>query len=143
MLDAVRAAAAEFDVPLAMILAVIRTESGFDATARSAAGATGLMQLLPDTFSFISNEKLGEQLDKEQLTDPYVNIRYGTYYLAYLMARFGDWRIALAAYNAGEGRVAEWLDEQDGILSHIPYRETRVYVDKVLRAFAHYEKKYQ
>jgi soluble lytic murein transglycosylase len=101
----------------------------------------GLMQLLPDTFTWIRDEKLGENIDQEAILDATTNIRYGTYYLAYLLERFDDLHIALAAYNAGEGRVAEWL-EDDPTLDRIPFPETRSYVDKVLRAYARYEKKY-
>ncbi len=143
VLDTVQAASAEFGVPVPLILAVIRTESNFRANARSAAGAVGLMQLLPETFLWISEEKLEENLPLASLSSAEVNVRYGTYYLAYLTERFGDLRTALAAYNAGEGRVAEWLDEQNGTLSAIPYLETRTYVDKVLRTYARYTGKYE
>ena len=139
VIDAVRAASAEFGVPAAMILAVIQTESKFDASAVSDAGAMGLMQLLPDTFSWIRDEKLCEA-QGASIFDPTLNIRYGTYYLAYLKERFGDWRVTLAAYNAGEGRVTEWMD--DGKLDEIPFPETRGYVDRVMRAYARYDKKY-
>lgn len=143
VLDTVRAASDEFGVPAPLILAVIRTESNFRADARSQAGAVGLMQLLPETFLWISEEKLAEDLPLASLSSPAVNIRYGTYYLAYLTERFGDLRTALAAYNAGEGRVAEWLDGQSGTLETIPYPETRTYVDKVLRTYARYTRKYE
>lgn len=139
---AVRAASAEFGVPVPLILAVIRTESNFDQDAVSDAGAVGLMQLLPDTYRWIRDERLCEKLPTEAILDPTVNVRYGTYYLSYLLERFGDLRVALAAYNAGEGRVAEWL-ESDPTLAHIPYPETRAYVDKVMRARARYEKKFR
>ena len=143
MLDIAQAACTEFDVPLPLVLAVMRTESKFDANARSEAGAIGLMQLLPETFLWISEEKLAENHPLSALSNATINVRYGTYYLSYLMERFGDLRTALAAYNAGEGRVAEWLDAQNGTLSHIPYTETRTYVDKVLRAYAQYTRKYE
>ena len=141
VIDTVRAASAEFGVPVPLVLAVIEVESEFDADARSDAGAMGYMQLLPDTFTWIRDEKLCETVSDTAILDPTVNIRYGTYYLAYLTERFGTLRVALAAYNAGEGRVAEWL-ETDPTLFRIPYPETRGYVDKVLRALARYEKKY-
>lgn len=141
VIDAVRAASAEFNVPVPLILAVIQTESGFDADAVSDAGAMGLMQLLPDTYLWIRDERLDENIPTDAILDPTVNIRYGTCYLSYLTERFCDLRTVLAAYNAGEGRVAEWL-ESDPTLSHIPFPETRDYVDKVMRAKARYEKKY-
>ncbi len=146
VLPLVRKAAAEFDVPVAMILAVIRTESDFRADAVSDAGAMGLMQLLPSTFSFLCEEKTGEMLPPAKITDPAVNIRYGTYYLAYLFKEFGDWPTTLAAYNAGEGRVREWLRDpelsQNGVLLTIPFPETRAYVRQAMEAYAYYLKKY-
>lgn len=141
LLPTIGAAALEFGVPRAMILAVIRTESDFKTGARSEAGALGLMQLLPETFRWLYEERLQEPLTPEQITDPEVNIRYGTYYLAYLFERFGDWRIALAAYNAGEGRVAQWL-QPDGMLGEIPFPETAAYVQKTLEAYQLYSQKY-
>ena len=137
----VRAASAEFNVPTALILAVIQTESKFNEAALSDAGAMGLMQLLPDTFYWIRDEKLCESDVGEAILDPVTNVRYGTYYLSYLLERFGDLRIALAAYNAGEGRVLQWLTT-DQTLINIPFPETRAYVDKVMRAYARYSKKY-
>ena len=139
-------AAAEFDMPGAMVLAVIRTESNFDANAVSPAGAVGLMQLLPETFEWLYTEKLGEPLHPGDISAPAVNIRYGTYYLSYLYAAFGDWPIALAAYNAGEGRVREWLEDpvlsKDGVLRDIPFPETKAYVEQTMRAYRHYTEKY-
>lgn len=136
-----------FDVPLPMVLAVIRTESDFRANAVSSAGAMGLMQLMPETFSYLRDEKLEESLDDSAILDPAVNIRYGTYYLAYLYERFGNWRTALAAYNAGESRVAEWLEDPllsaDGVLQSIPFPETASYVESVFRACEEYSHKYK
>ena len=94
-------AAREFNVPASLVLAVIRTESDFRKNACSDAGAIGLMQLMPQTFSYLGTEKLKEFPTSEQIWDPTLNIRYGTYYLAYLYDRFGSWNTALAAYNAG------------------------------------------
>ena len=141
------AAAREFDVPLAMVLAVIRTESDFRPRAVSSAGACGLMQLMPETFHFLGEEKFEESLSDGALFDPIVNIRYGTCYLSYLYGRFGSWPTALAAYNAGEGRVSEWLEDpalsRDGALLRIPFAETASYVTNTLSAFEAYRDKYQ
>lgn len=140
LLPLVRAAAREFDVPVATVLAVIRTESDFCKDAVSTAGAIGLMQLLPETFLWISEEKLCEGYNTRHMTEPAVNIRYGTYYLSYLYRRFGDWSVALAAYNAGEGNVELWLEE--GSPLRIPFPETKTYVERVLRRTEYYAKKY-
>lgn len=146
-LELVCAASREFEVPVSLVLAVIRTESNFRKNSVSEAGAMGLMQLLPETFLFLAEEKLEEKVATSDLFDPSVNIRYGTYYLSYLYDRFGDWQTALAAYNAGEGHVAEWLEDpalsQNGTLTNIPFAETKEYVKKVSKAYARYSQKYE
>lgn len=142
----VLAAANTYGVSPAMVLAVIRTESDFHQDALSSAGAVGLMQLLPQTFAYLREEKLNEDLTDNDLWKPQVNIRYGTYYLSYLFSRFGNWQVALAAYNAGEGRVDEWLSDStlsDGkTLLDIPYPETAHYVTVTLDAYRDYLEKY-
>lgn len=140
------AAAEEFDVPLAMILAVISVESDFHPEAVSPAGARGLMQLMPETFVFLRDECLQEAHADAEIDDPRVNIRYGTYYLAYLKTRFETWPEALAAYNAGEGRVEEWLADpelaENGQLIRIPFPETAAYTKNVQESFINYQKRF-
>ena len=141
-----RLAAAEFKVPLPLVLAVIRTESDFRPNAVSEAGACGLMQLLPDTFTFLREDIFGDDLPDSEIFDPTVNIRYGTYYLSYLFEKFGNWFTALAAYNAGEGRVSAWLRDKelspDGRLAIIPFSETAEYVQSALEHYGEYRSKY-
>ena len=141
VLPLVSAVAEEFDIPAAMILAVIRAESDFRADALSRAGAVGLMQLMPDTFVWLC-EELDEPHAEKDINDPETNIRFGGYYLSYLFEKFGSWRVALAAYNAGEGRVAEWLADpalsSGGTLRRIPYPETAAYVKKALAYYVDY-----
>lgn len=123
-----------------LIYAVIRTESGFDAGAVSEAGATGLMQLMPQTAAFISGKAGVQGFTKQDLYDPSVNIRLGCSYLRYLADKFGnDMRLTLYAYNAGEGNVAAWLIDprfsKDGkTLTDVPFKETKQYYDRVMRA---------
>lgn len=126
--------------------AVIDTESGFDASAVSRVGATGLMQLMPDTAKWIAG-KLGEEYLEDSLTNPETNIKYGTWYLRYLLDKYnGDETSAIAAYNAGHSNVDEWKDkipDGDSISTEdIPFEETKNYVKKV--SFAHdvYQKLY-
>ena len=126
--------AKEYDLPEAVLYAVIKTESGFDETARSSRGAMGLMQLLPDTYEWIcTREKI--PYDAEKIADPETNIRCGAAYLAYLKNEFVIWETVYAAYNAGHGRVREWLADEDiadnGHLIAIPYPETETYVSRV------------
>ena len=138
--------AMEYDVPKNLIFSVIKVESDFDPNACSSAGALGLMQILPSTFEWLTGEEhLDENLSSFSLTDPEVNIRYGTYYLRYLYFKFGNWDTVLAAYNGGEGNVAKWLEnpeysDKNGNLTYIPFEETRNYVKKVNDAIATYEK---
>ena len=97
----------EYGVSENLIYAVIKTESGFDSSAVSNKGATGLMQIMPETFEWLTDDILHEYLDNGMLYDPETNIKYGTYYLSRLYGRFGDWNTAIAAYNGGEGNVSE------------------------------------
>ena len=145
--DYALSAAAEFSVPAALVLAVIEAESDFRPHARSDAGAVGLMQLMPDTFCYLRDERLLETLPDGAIDDPRTNVRYGTCYLAYLRDRFGTLREVLAAYNAGEGRVSAWLTDArygNGTeLTAIPYPETEHYVARVLAAYRRYSEKYK
>lgn len=145
-LECILAAAEEFSVPYPLILAVIRVESDFRVDAMSPAGAVGLMQLMPKTFLFIKEELLKEPAEEAAITDPKTNIRCGTAYLAYLLGRFQNTKTALAAYNAGENRVADWLSDpeyaKNGELIAIPFPETESYVKKVTQHYDSYCQKY-
>lgn len=126
----VRAHARNYDLPPALLAAVIYTESKFDASARSEAGAVGLMQLLPETAEGIALRTGGDRFVVEDLLDPEINVRYGSWYLRNLLNRYDDLRTALAAYHAGQGNVDEWRRQGGGIR----FPETREYVDRVLNA---------
>ena len=136
-----------YDLSPALVLAVIKTESDFRSRAVSEVGAVGLMQLMPETFLYLSTEKLKETHHESALFDPDVNLKYGCYYLSYLFERFDDLTAVIAAYNAGEGRVAAWLSNpqlsQNGKLLNIPFGETAAYVKNVNAAFIKYQNKYQ
>lgn len=142
---------AEYGVPEDLVYAVIKTESGFDSSAVSNKGAVGLMQMMPSTFEWLTNDLLRDYHGAGMLYDPETNIKYGTYYLSRLYGRFGDWNTALAAYNGGEGNVSDWLADtrysSDGkklIIDNIPreFRETENYVKKVNKAFEKYKTLY-
>ena len=134
-----------YQVSPAIVYAVIKTESSFHPQAISSAGAMGLMQIMPTTFLWLA-ELMGESHTVESLYDPEINIRYGIFYLKYLLDRYQDYRLALAAYNAGPGNVEKWLSSdiyaKEGALVFIPFSETRSYVKKVLRRTQLYEKLY-
>ena len=102
----IREAASEHGLEFELLQAVIATESGFDPGAVSPKGAVGLMQVMPDTAERFGVRPLGKQSVSERLTDPRTNIQAGARYLAWLIGTFGgDVRLAVAAYNAGEGAV--------------------------------------
>ena len=136
-----------FDVPEHIIYAVIEVESNFDADAVSDAGAVGLMQLMPDTFKWLTQNILFEYRDVAMRYDPETNIRHGTCYLSWLYDRYGRWDLVFAAYNAGQGNVDEWLEDDDyadgeGGLAEIPFSETKNYVKKVTKAMEKYDQLY-
>ena len=130
--------AENYDLDPALLAAVIYRESKFDAQARSSSGAIGLMQLLPDTAKGIALHTGGTQFEVSDLLDPEINVRYGAFYLRRLLNKYGDVRLALAAYNAGQANVDEWRAENKGIA----FPETRQYVDEVLAARDIYAKTY-
>src|SRR6185312_7336746 len=124
----VRGHARNYDLDPALLAAVIYQESKFKADARSTSGAIGLMQLLPDTAKGIALHTGGSRFRVEDLYDPEINVRYGAFYLHRLLTKYGDTKLALAAYNAGQANVDAWRAEGRGIV----FPETREYVDSVL-----------
>jgi soluble lytic murein transglycosylase len=140
--DIIRQQAAEKGVPADLIAAVIYSESRFrDQTSH--AGARGLMQITPTTAKLIESLSGGQTFKFEDLSDPDINIRYGTFYLRYLIDKFGDNVVAaLAAYNAGETNVAAWGGSSLQ-LDDIPYPETRGYVEDVLDKRVEYARHYR
>jgi soluble lytic murein transglycosylase len=140
--DIIRQQAEEKGVDAALIAAVIYAESRFqDQTSH--AGARGLMQITPDTGDTIENLSGGETFVYEDLADPDLNIRYGTFYLRHLLDVYdGNMVAALAAYNAGSGNVDEWGGAELGV-DDIRFPETQAYVEQVLDKREAYAKKYQ
>src|SRR5918996_5695158 len=138
--DIIRQQARDKDLDAALIAGVIYAESHFrDQTSQ--AGAKGLMQLMPRTADFIAEKSGGTAFVQGDLATPQVNIAYGSWYLRYLLEHYhGNTILALAAYNAGEGKVDEWWrnaadrGERFRVADHIPFPETRDYVSRVLGA---------
>ncbi len=124
-IDLVRAQAAAVGLDPALVCSLVRAESRFHVDAVSPHGAIGLMQLMPDTAAWIA-EQLG--LAAVDLRDAATSLRLGTWYLRYLIDRFGRLDLALAAYNAGPTRVDRWL-----AAGETPYAETAGFVRRVLR----------
>ncbi len=116
----VEAASKKYGLPESLIYAVIQMESGGDSRALSAAGAAGLMQLMPGT---------ARDMGVKDIYDPRENIFGGSRYLKMMMERFeGDLELALAGYNAGPGNVEKYAGVP-------PFSETKNFVDKTLAAF--------
>jgi soluble lytic murein transglycosylase len=134
----VRAHAHNYDLNPALLAAVIDEESKFRADAKSSAGAVGLMQLLPDTAKGIAIHTGGSKFVTSDLYNPEINVRYGAWYLHHLIQKYGDERLALAAYNAGQQNVDSWRAEG----KDIQFPETRAYVDKVERLKGIYRRTY-
>jgi soluble lytic murein transglycosylase len=134
----VRGHAAHYDLNPALLAAVIEQESKFDANARSSAGAVGLMQLQPATAEGIAKYTGGSRFQLSDLDDPEINVRYGAWYLHHLIQKYGDERLALAAYNAGQENVDHWRAAGEGI----QFSETRAYVSRVERLKDIYRRAY-
>jgi soluble lytic murein transglycosylase len=129
--DIIRQQASDKGVDASLIAAVIYSESRFhDQTSH--AGARGLMQITPATASEIEKQSGGTTFRLDDLSDPQINISYGTFYLEYLFRRYdGNAVAALAAYNAGPGNADSWGGSGMSI-DDIPTSETRGYVAEVL-----------
>jgi soluble lytic murein transglycosylase len=146
--DIIRQQAREKRLDPALIAAVIYEESKFrDQTSH--AGARGLMQITPETARFIARRSGGTRFVQEDLATPQINISYGAYYLRYLIDRYGGAEtVAVAAYNAGETNVNRWVRAAGGpdgfsVEEHIPFPETREYVNGVLTHREEYAEHYR
>jgi soluble lytic murein transglycosylase len=145
--DVIRQQAAEKHLDPALIAAVIYAETKFDPRS-SAAGAEGLMQIMPQTAVYLAHRSGATTFTTADLATPAVNIAYGSYYLRYLLDEYhGNVTDALAAYNGGESNVDRWIAaaraQGHGLtVDAIPFPETRAYVAKVLSAEQKYRSKY-
>jgi soluble lytic murein transglycosylase len=145
--DIIRQQARQKQLDAALIAAVIYEESKFqDRTSH--AGARGLMQVTPETARFIARRSGGIRFVEADLATPQINISYGTFYLRYLLDRYGgDRTLAIAAYNAGLTNVDRWVREAGGAddfdaAKDIPFPETRGYVRDVLERRKQYRGHY-
>jgi peptidoglycan lytic transglycosylase len=123
----VRQRARENHLDPALLAAVIYQESKFRPDAESDSGAIGLMQLTPTTAKGIAIRTDGTAFTTSDLYNPQINIRYGAWYLADLLRKYGSESLALAAYNAGEGNVDRWRAHHEPI----QFPETVAYVQRV------------
>ena len=141
---AVRKCAKEFDLDEYLIYSVIKVESSFNERAVSNKGAVGLMQIREQTGEYIASSLNEKEYD---LYNGETNVRFGCYYIRYLINKFQEEKTALCAYNAGEGTVRTWLKDEryskDGkTLYNVPYAETREYIEKIYKCYGNYKKLY-
>ncbi|MGD1899504.1 MAG: transglycosylase SLT domain-containing protein [Phormidesmis sp.] len=128
-----------------LVTALVRQESRFQPDIRSVVGAVGLMQVMPETGEWISDQ-IGE--DSYTLSQPADNVKFGTWYLDYTHSEFNENSLyAVASYNAGPGAVAGWVEEKDfasadEFVEQIPYPETKGYVESVFGGYWNYLRLY-
>jgi soluble lytic murein transglycosylase len=139
--------AAEKHLDPAFIAAVIYAETKFDPRT-SSAGAVGPMQILPETAQFLARKSGATTFKTSDLSDPAVNIAYGSYLLRYLLDHYHGNKVdAVAAYNAGPANVDKWVAQarangHDLRVHDIPFPETRAYVERVVQAQKDYRRTY-
>jgi soluble lytic murein transglycosylase-like protein len=143
-----------------LFLALVKAESSFQVDAVSSAGAVGLVQVLPSTALWViekgwvdlNGEKVPSADNASALTPflirPEVNLSIGAAYFAYLLERFqGNAYLAICAYNAGPGRVSQWMEElprdPDAFVEYIPFRETQNYLRRVVTNYFFYSLLYR
>ena len=137
--EIIKTASARNNLDPYLVASLIRQESEFDPSVISYANAYGLMQLLPSVGKQMAHEEGISHFETFQLLDPETNIRLGTRYLRQMMEKFGGVQeYALAAYNAGDGRVVDWeaagpYSGMDEFVESIPFTQTREYVEGILR----------
>ena len=129
----------KYNIEPALVYAIIKAESGFNPKAKSQVGAMGLMQIMQGTGKWIASE-LNEDFSENNLCDPKTNIRYGCFYLNYLFKKFGNMGAVICAYNAGEGAIRPWLNENGEIdEDKISFSETKNYYKKVMKYYKLYK----
>lgn len=141
--------AARYAIDPLLFLALIRQESRFDPRAVSYAGATGLTQVMPETGKWIASRVEVGDYRHELLTRPTVSVRFGLWFLGFLLDRYDrDWIAALVAYNAGPGNLERWADgrsiaDHDLFFELIPVKQAQDYVRHIYEQYRLYERIYR
>lgn len=135
-----------YGIDRSLLYALIKTESGFDSGAVSSANAIGLTQITEETYDWLKM-KLGDEGEFSDLFDAETSVKYGAFFIKYLLDEFGSTPTAFAAYHAGRTRVNGWLKNpelsSDGHeLDKIPISETAHYVKKATKALDIYTRLY-
>lgn len=148
--EEIKNGAARFAVDPLLVAAIIRVESNYKPDAVSSKGAIGLMQIMPETAKWIlTKERFAGVTVQNVGRDPDAAIEIGAWYVRELHRQFqGNRTAVLAAYNAGPGKVRQWLvdsvwDGSEQKVSDIPYGETRHYVQRVMYYYKKYQKYYE
>jgi soluble lytic murein transglycosylase len=148
--EEIKSSASNYQLDPLLIAAIIRVESNYKIDAVSPKGAIGIMQLMPDTAEWIlKHDHFGPISIQDAGNQAHAGITLGSWYVKELERQFGgNLIVALAAYNAGPGKVRQWLDKRiwDGkeqTLNSIPYGETRHYVQRVMYYYKKYQKIYE
>ena len=138
----------ELNIDPILTFAIIKTESDFEEKAKSKSGAVGLMQLMDNTAKEQAI-KLNMKYSKEMLYDPEMNLKLGLNYFNTLLDYYEqNYILAFASYNAGLGNVQKWIQEgvikEDGNdIENIPFKETNLYVRKIIKTYDLYKKLYE
>jgi soluble lytic murein transglycosylase len=139
-----------FTVDRALLFALMRQESRFDPTARSGAGARGLMQLMPSTATYVADKLTTDIGRKPDLYEPETNMTLGQHYVRYLLDQKGienDLILTIAAYNAGPGNIESWRKRLSGVkdpvlfIESLPVGETRNFAKQVLTNYWIYQRR--
>jgi len=131
-----------------LLFALIRQESLFESQAASSAGARGLTQVVPSTGEWIAARLGWPAYRPEDLDKPYVNVKFGAWYLAYQLQDFDNAFAALAAYNAGPGNAIRWLSaenesDDDLFVEGITFAESQLYVKRIYEQYFAYNALYR
>jgi soluble lytic murein transglycosylase len=131
-----------------LVMGLIKAESNFDSAANSHRDARGLMQLQPQTAAWCADKMGLEDYSDDRLFEAELNIKIGCYYLEYLYNKYDNIDLAIMAYNAGEGNVSAWLNNQeyssDGEnIDVVPFAETANYIENVEKYHNIYKKLYE
>ena len=148
--DIVEQACSIYNVDPNLIYAIIKQESKFNNDALSHSGAKGLMQLMDATAKEMAKNVDSIDSDEYNIYEPYTNIFLGTKYVSYLINYFdGNYYLAVASYNAGMGKMADWLDNNyseytnfSDVYECIEYEETKNYLVNVINNYDFYTKLY-
>lgn len=145
--DTIETYSSKYNIDKYLVMGVISAESRFDKDAQSHKGAKGLMQLTESTANWCISH-FGININEKDLHSVQLNIEIGCVYLEYLIDTYSNIETALAAYNAGPGNVNKWLKNkeysEDGTTLHsIPFKETKQYVENVIKRREIYYKLYK